>query len=146
MGVVYRAIDTVLERDVAIKVMHRHLCDDERTDKRFMQEARVAAGLVHPNIVGIYEIGKAECGSYIVMEYVRGTILSQFLESKTLLDPNLAVKFTLQILCALSFAHSRKTWHRDIKPDNILVTKDEVAKILDFGIAKILTQKGLTAG
>ena len=73
MGVVYRAIDTVLERDVAIKVMHPHLCDDERTDKRFMQEARVAAGLVHPNIVGIYEIGRAECGSYIVMEYVRGT-------------------------------------------------------------------------
>jgi len=126
-------------------VMHPHLCDDERTDKRFMQEARVAAGLVHPNIVGIYEIGKAECGSYIVMEYVRGTILSQFLESKTLLDPNLAVKLTLQILCALSFAHSRKTWHRDIKPDNILVTKDAVAKILDFGIAKIKTQKGLTA-
>ncbi|MCH8874307.1 protein kinase, partial [candidate division KSB1 bacterium] len=145
MGVVYRAIDTVLEREVAIKVMHRHLCDDERTDKRFMQEARVAAGLVHPNIVGIYEIGRAECGSYIVMEYVRGTILSQFLESKTLLDPNLAVKFTLQILSALSFAHSRKTWHRDIKPDNILVTKDAVAKILDFGIAKIKTEKGLTA-
>jgi len=145
MGVVYRAIDTVLERDVAIKVMHRHLCDDERTDKRFMQEARVAAGLVHPNIVGIYEIGKAECGSYIVMEYIRGTTLSQFLESKTSIDSNLAVKITLQILSALSFAHAKKTWHRDIKPDNILVTKDEVAKILDFGIAKILTQKGLTA-
>jgi len=79
------------------------------------------------------------------MEYVRGTTLSQFLESKTSVDSNLAVKFTLQILSALSFAHSRKTWHRDIKPDNILVTKDEVAKILDFGIAKILTRKGLTA-
>jgi len=146
MGVVYLAIDTILERKVAIKLMHRHLCDDEQTYKRFIQEARVAAGLVHPNIVGIYEIGRAECGPYIVMEYIRGKTLLQFLESNTSVESSLAVKFTLQILSALSFAHSRKTWHRDIKPDNILVTKkDKAVKILDFGIAKILTQKGLTA-
>ena len=70
MGEVHKAFDSVLERDVAIKIMHRHLLDDENTDARFMREARAAARLVHPNIVTIYEVGKAKRGQYIVMEYV----------------------------------------------------------------------------
>ncbi|MFQ5677328.1 MAG: protein kinase, partial [bacterium] len=144
MGEVYKAIDPLLEREVAIKVMHRHLCDDEKIGKRFLHEARAAAGLVHPNIVAIYETGKAKRGWFIVMEYIKGEPLTHHLSKKATQNPGLALKLIRQILGALSFAHAKGTLHRDIKADNVMVTENDVAKILDFGIAKILTKKGLT--
>ncbi|MFQ5486046.1 MAG: serine/threonine protein kinase, partial [Desulfobacterales bacterium] len=144
MGEVYKAFDPRLEREVAIKVMHRHLCDDDKIGKRFLHEARAAAGLVHPNIVAIYETGKGKRGWFIVMEYIKGQQLTHHLSKKSATNPNLALNLIRQILGALFFAHTKGTLHRDIKADNIMVTGNDVAKILDFGIAKIMTKKGLT--
>ena len=144
MGLVYKAFDTVLERHVAIKVMHQHLLDDKQNADRFMNEARAAAKLTNPSIVTIFEIGDDESGRYIVMEYVEGKPLSNFI----ITDAALAVPRTLhlqrQILEALATAHDHGVLHRDIKPENVLVTKDDVVKILDFGIARINAGQGLT--
>lgn len=145
MGMVYKAFDTMLERHVAIKVMHGHLLEDKKNDDRFMREARAVAKLVHPNIVTIYEVGEAECGRYIVMEYVQGESLKQFIGREKKLSPQRAAQIILQVLDGLECAHKIGILHRDIKPDNILVTHDEKAKILDFGIAKMTAMKGLTA-
>ncbi|MFQ5602956.1 MAG: tetratricopeptide repeat protein [bacterium] len=145
MGEVHKAFDSMLERDVAIKIMHRHLLDEENIDARFMREARAAAKLVHPNIVTIHEVGKAECGRFIVMEYVNGMPLTNYLKSEENIKPEFALKLVIQILKGLSCAHNMGIFHRDIKPDNILVAESEIAKILDFGIAKIAAKEGLTA-
>ncbi len=145
MGKVYLAFDPVLERDVAIKVMHRHLSSDKKTNERFIQEARAVASLKHPNIVTIYEAGKAKQGRYIVMEYVPGKPLSDLLNSKGMVDTKFAIELITQILSGLKCAHDKGIFHRDIKPDNILTTPDNIAKILDFGIAKMVTKAGLTA-
>ncbi|KAA3618874.1 MAG: hypothetical protein DWQ05_05765 [Calditrichaeota bacterium] len=145
MGIVYRAFDTVLERVVAIKVMHAHLLAQKENAERLMNEARAAAKLTHPHIVTIYEVGEASCGKYIVMEFVEGNSLSQVLLTNGALPTDQAIGITTQILGALALAHKNDIQHRDIKPDNVLVTADFDAKILDFGIAKLNTQKGITA-
>ncbi len=144
MGVVHRAFDTILQRDVAIKVMHDHLLEEQENADRFMNEARAAARLTHPNIVTIFEIGEAECGQYIVMEYVEGQSLGQSLLRHGAFSVEHAVKFTTQVLNALVLAHKNNIQHRDIKPENILITPENEAKILDFGIAKLNPQNGLT--
>jgi serine/threonine protein kinase/tetratricopeptide (TPR) repeat protein len=144
MGAVFKAFDSVLEREVAIKVMHRHLLEDEKNDERFMREARAAARLVHPHVVTIHEVGKAECGRYIVMEYIQGLPLTKILDAEGALKPERAIKLIIQILDALRSAHAMGILHRDIKPDNLLVTVNDNVKILDFGIAKISTNQGLT--
>jgi serine/threonine protein kinase/tetratricopeptide (TPR) repeat protein len=145
MGSVYKAHDTVLERDVAIKIMHPHLLSDEQNSVRLMREARAAAKLVHPNVVTIYEIGEEQCGHYIVMEYIQGMPLSDFIYENKSIDPERAVKLTIQILRALSLAHNEGILHRDIKSDNIFLTPHDEVKVLDFGIAKLLNNKSLTA-
>jgi len=145
MGEVYLAFDTALERDVAIKVMHRHLSSDKKTDKRFIREARAVASLIHPNIVTIYEVGKAKQSRYIVMEYVPGSPLTNILNSKGMVEVKFAIELITQILSGLTCAHGKGIFHRDIKPDNILITPDNNAKILDFGIAKMVTKASLTA-
>ncbi len=145
MGEVYKAFDTMLEREVAIKLMHRHLWDDEKTDQRFLQEARAVASLSNPNIVTVYEVGKIKLGRYIVMEYVPGKLLSEAVADETSSSAKFALQIGRQILNGLSAAHKIGLLHRDIKPDNIFITPTEVAKILDFGIAKIMTKEGLTA-
>ncbi len=144
MGEVYKAFDTVLEREVAIKVMHRHLLDNEIYVERFMREARIAAKLMHPNVVTIYEVGTVKAGPYIVMELVNGTPLSNLLKSNGAYDPEQAINLATQILSGVQCASEFKILHRDLKPDNILITADEQAKILDFGIAKISAKEGLT--
>lgn len=145
MGMVYRAFDTVLERDVAIKVMHQHLLESGQNAPRFLNEARAAARLAHPNIVTVYEVGEAACGPFIVMEYVDGTPVSTLPPNQESLPPDRAVRLTMQVLSGLQAAHKMKILHRDIKPDNILVTADGAVKILDFGIAKINAGAGMTA-
>lgn len=145
MGEVYKAFDSMLERDVAIKIMHRHLLDDEIVDRRFLREARAVAKLVHPNIVTIYEVGKIKSGRYIVMEYVDGAPLTSYLKPDKTLQVESAVRLIIQLLNGLFCAHGMGIMHRDIKPENILVTKNNTAKILDFGIAKIASKEGLTA-
>ena len=139
MGEVYKAFDTMLERDVAVKVMHEHLLDDKTNEKRFLSEARAAAKLVHPNIVTIHEIGSADVGRYIAMEYVEGISLADLLRSENKLSPHRAIQIIIGVLQGIAAAHQFGILHRDIKADNILMTTDDAAKILDFGIAKIQT-------
>ena len=145
MGEVYRAYDSILERDVAIKVMHRHLLDDSGNEARFLREARIVARSVHPNVVTIHEIGKSRSGRYIVMELVQGKSITKILKSEGKLTVERATRLTQQILSGLQHAHSQEILHRDIKGENILVAADDQVKILDFGIATMSQSPGLTA-
>ncbi len=140
MGEVYKGFDTVLERNVAVKLMHPHLLEDTGNDERFMQEARLLARSVHPNIVTIHEIGKVESGRYIVMEYVKGMPLTCVLKKDGAFGVARAAKVTIQILSGLQHAHKMNILHRDIKSENILVEASDYVKILDFGVAQMMTQ------
>jgi len=144
MGSVYRAYDPELERDVAIKVLHQVISEDNQNAQRLIREARAAARLVHPNVVTIYEVGKEEFGSFIVMEYVSGLPLSKIIAGSGPLPVERAINLICQILKALALSHKNNIMHRDIKPDNILVTENDEAKVLDFGIAKVAKTSGLT--
>jgi serine/threonine protein kinase/tetratricopeptide (TPR) repeat protein len=144
MGSVFKAFDTQLERYVAIKLMHPHLLDDETSTKRFSQEAKAAAKLIHPNIVTIHEIGDSESGPYIVMEYIKGMPLNKLLYDTGPLSWKRAVKYVIQVLRGIHSAHTLGIIHRDIKADNIIITDSDNIKILDFGIAKITSLAGQT--
>ena len=144
MGSVYKALDTRLERYVAIKVMHPHLREDKNNANRFLQEARAAAKLIHPNIVTIHEIGESETGQYIVMEYIKGMPLNKLLFDTGPLSWKRAVKYSFQVLRGIHSAHTLGIIHRDIKADNIIITDSDNIKILDFGIAKITSLAGHT--
>ncbi|MEJ2544551.1 MAG: protein kinase, partial [Calditrichaceae bacterium] len=144
MGEVFRAEDTLLERPVAIKIMHDHLSQDSENVDRLIREAKAAAKLVHPNVVTIHEIGKADFGQYIVMEYINGTSLLDYLYNNETINQECAVNFTIQILKALSTAHNAGILHRDIKSENVLITDDDQVKVLDFGIARVTKQDNLT--
>ncbi len=135
MGVVYRAHDTRLDRDVAIKVLPTDRPLRETARRRFQREAMAASALNHPNIITIYEINSEDDIDYIVMEYVRGATLSSILKKRTLgLDE--AVRYCVQIADALTKAHAAGIIHRDLKPGNIMITEDGLVKVLDFGLAK----------
>ena len=137
MGVVYRARDTRLNRPVALKVLPPELVKDEDRRRRFIQEARAASAVNHPAIAQIYEIEEGEDLTYIVMEYVDGSTVRQ-LVAKGDLDIVSAVEVAVQVGEALARAHEAGIIHRDIKSDNIMVTRDGHPKILDFGLAKLL--------
>lgn len=138
MGVVYRARDERLERDVAIKVVSPGLLVDEAARRRFRQEARALARLNHPNIAAVYDVGEQDGTDYLVMEYVPGQSLAQRLKSGPL---PAAAAFSLgsEIASALEEAHEQGIVHRDLKPGNIIITPKGRAKVLDFGLAKLLT-------
>src|SRR5689334_17232038 len=136
MGEVYRATDTRLHRTVAIKVLpHDKVADPERK-RRFLQEARAASALNHPNIVTLHDIASDNGIDYLVMEYVPGQSLDQLIDSKGL-PPAEAIGYTAQIANALAAAHAVGIVHRDIKPANVIVTQEAQVKILDFGLAKL---------
>jgi eukaryotic-like serine/threonine-protein kinase len=137
MGVVYLAVDTRLQRRVALKVLTPHLLTDPNSKRRFTQEARAASSLNHPNIITIHEIGAASGVDFIVMECVTGKTLEQLIRSGRLPPPRV-VTYGIQIADALAKAHSARIVHRDLKPSNITVTNDDRVKVLDFGIAKLL--------
>jgi serine/threonine protein kinase len=150
MGVVYRAQDTTLKRTVALKVLPPEMMRDPTAKQRFLQEAQAAAALNHPGICTVYEIGEAENTSFIAMECIEGRSLRKALGSGRL-APNQALDIGIQVTAALREAHSRGVIHRDIKPDNIMVTPDDRAKITDFGLARLagstlLTRTGTTLG
>ncbi len=145
MGTVYRAVDETLDRDVAIKVLNPDLGDREVL-KRFRAEAVALARLNHPNIATIYELYRQDDELLMVMEYVRGETLQALSERLGMLAPPQAVHICLQILDALSHAHRAGVVHRDLKPANVMVTETGVAKVMDFGIARVLGTEHFTQG
>src|SRR5947209_5175357 len=141
MGVVYRARDTRLGRDVAIKVLTHVATDDRERLQRFEQEARATGILNHPNLLTIYDVGHDAGGAYIVSELLEGETLRDRL-ARGPLAPRRAVDGALQIAQGLAAAHEKGIVHRDLKPENVYLTRDGRAKILDFGLAKLAEQQG----
>jgi serine/threonine-protein kinase len=152
MADVYEGVDGLLNRKVAIKVLHAQYSADEAFVKRFRREAQAAANLSHPNIVGIYDWGQAQNTYFIVMELVDGRSLRDVLKSEGALLPRRATEITAEVAAALSVAHQAGLVHRDVKPGNILLAKDGTVKVTDFGIARAwddsqeLTRTGAVIG
>ncbi len=138
MGIVYRAKDLMLDKDVAVKMMDARLDPEGRLLKRFQEEARSLAHLQHPNIVAVYTLRESQLGLCIVMEFVKGRNLSDIIKEVGPLPLNRFKKIFLQCLNALDHAHTEGIIHRDIKPSNIMLTDQDVVKITDFGLAKRL--------
>jgi serine/threonine protein kinase len=137
MGVVYRAHDTRLDRDVAVKVLAPRLTADPELRRRFLREARAAAAVSHPGIATIHEIDESGGTVFIVMELVEGPTLRSLLRGGPL-PPRDALRLGAEVASALARAHRAHVIHRDFKPDNVVVGPDGRAKVLDFGLAKIL--------
>lgn len=151
MGEVFRAHDAVLAREVAIKVLHRSLAGDPAFVDRFRREARAAASLAHPNIVAVYDWGAVDSVYYMVMEYVRGPSVRHLLNEQGRMEPAQAAEILRQTLLALGHAHREGFVHRDMKPENLLVTQDGTVKVADFGLARAyadgrVTQAGAVTG
>jgi len=140
MGVVYQAEDTVLHRIVAYKILPPAVREHPKILENFMHEARVAAGLTHTNIVTVYDTGKSDTDLYITMEYVDGVTLKELLSQQSPMPIPILARITKQVCLGLEYAHQRNVIHRDIKPANIMINKDQVVKIMDFGLAKIVKQ------
>lgn len=139
MAVVYRAMDKLLSRHVAVKILKPQFTGDEKFIENFRKESHAAARLTHANIVGVYDVGKEGNINYIVMELVKGKALSDIIKEEGPLDYRRAMDLSRQIASGLSAAHKAGIIHRDVKPHNILVNEDGVAKIADFGIAKAVS-------
>ncbi|MBI3811293.1 MAG: protein kinase [Nitrospirae bacterium] len=140
MGVVYLAEDTILNRVVAYKVLPPSVRENPKVLENFLQEARVAAAINHPNIVTIYDTGSEGVEAYIVMEFVDGVSLKELLEKKPSMPVNDLIAIAKQLCQGLEYAHNKNVIHRDIKPANIMLNKDNMIKIMDFGLAKILSE------
>lgn len=136
MATVFRALDEVLEREVAVKVLHRHLAADPVFLDRFLREARAAAALSHPNVVAVYDWGEDEDDAYLVMELVDGPSLRDVLRERGRLDPPEAAAVLAPAARGIAAAHTRGLVHRDVKPENILVSAEGVVKVTDFGLAR----------
>jgi eukaryotic-like serine/threonine-protein kinase len=145
MSTVYRAFDTVLERQVAIKLMHREIASDSDQLERFRREARAVAQLNHPYIVGVIDAGEDDGTPYIVFEYVEGETLKDRIRRFGRLPVGEAVAYAIEIARALGVAHDHQIIHRDVKPQNVLIDEEGAAKVTDFGIARSLREEGLTA-
>lgn len=144
MAYVYKARDLKLNRYVAVKVLREEYTENEQFIKKFDRESQAVACLSHPNIVSVYDVGVQDNIYFIIMEYVDGITLKQYLTRKGRLDYSEATKFVLDISNALRCAHENKIIHRDIKPHNILLTRDLVPKVADFGIARAITSSTVT--
>lgn len=145
MATVYKAKCHVLNRFVAVKVLKEEFTTDEEFIRRFNIEAQSAAGLTHPNIVSVYDVGHEDNIYYIVMELIQGKTLKQIISESGILPWKWSVNIAIQIASALEAAHKNNIVHRDIKPHNIIITEDGVAKVTDFGIAKAVSNSTITA-
>lgn len=144
MGVVFKARDMVLERDVAIKLVSQEVREHPEALKMFLQEAKALAALNHPNVVTVYDQGQDGGETFMVMEFVEGTTLDRLLEKQGRIPIGQALDIADQICAGLSYAHSRRIVHRDIKPANIFLSSEGVVKIGDFGLARVVRQVRLT--
>ena len=145
MATVYKAQDQILKRYVAVKVLRDEFTTDEEFIRRFNTEAQSAASLTHPNIVSIYDVGNEGNIYYIVMELIQGKTLKQIIDEDGVLPWKWSIDIASQIASALETAHKNNIVHRDIKPHNIIITEDGVAKVTDFGIAKAVSNSTITA-
>lgn len=143
-AIVYKARCTLLNRIVAVKVLRPQFAHDEEFVKRFRREAQASASLSHPNIVGIYDVGQEKSSYYIVMEYVAGMTLKEYITSNGPIETKEAFALASEVAEALSHAHENSIIHRDIKPHNILLTHSKKVKVTDFGIAKAITSNTVT--
>ena len=145
MATVYKAKDNILKRNVAVKVLRDEFTTDEEFIKRFNTEAQAAASLTHPNIVSIYDVGHEDNLYFIVMELIQGKTLKQIITEDGVLPWKWSINIAIQIASALEIAHKNNIVHRDIKPHNIIITEDGIAKVTDFGIAKAVSNSTITA-
>ena len=144
MADVYKAVDIMEDRTVAVKILKNEFSENEEFIRRFRNESKAIAVLSHPNIVKIYDVGFSDEVQYIVMEYINGITLKEFIEQQGVLRWKDALHFTIQVLKALQHAHDRGIVHRDIKPQNIMLFTDGTIKVMDFGIARFSRQDGRT--
>jgi serine/threonine-protein kinase len=144
MSSVFRARDTLLERRVALKILHQHFTEDEQYVERFRREARAVASLSHPNIVTILDRGEDEGRQFIVFELVEGRTLAEVLHEEGRLPVPRALEIAIQVARGLGFAHEQGLVHRDVKPQNVILNGGGRAKVTDFGIARSLEVQGVT--
>src|SRR5919204_1630167 len=144
MSSVYRARDTLLDRNVALKILHEHYTDDDEYVERFRREARAVAQLQHPNIVTVIDRGEDGGRQFIVFEYIDGENLKELVARRGRLSVRDALELALQVARGLAFAHNHGVVHRDVKPQNVLLNGDGRAKVTDFGIARSLDVEGVT--
>ena len=145
MSDVYKAKDHILSRFVAIKVLKQEFSEDSSFVTKFRAEAQSAAGLEHPNIVNIYDVGSENGLYYIVMEYVEGITLKTYIEKKGQLSFKESASIAIQVARGIEAAHNKNIIHRDIKPQNIIISKDGKVKVTDFGIARATTSTATQA-
>ncbi len=145
MSDVYKALDNKLNRNVAVKVLKQEFGDNENFVSKFRVEAQAAAGLMHPNIVNVYDVGEENDIHYIVMELVEGITLKKYIEKKARLTYKEAVSIAIQVSLGIEAAHGNRIIHRDIKPQNIIISRDGKVKVTDFGIAKAATSNTITS-
>jgi serine/threonine-protein kinase len=144
MAVVYRAVDETLKREVAIKILHQHLASEPESKARLQREAQSVAKLRHENILEIFDYsGPDSPSSYIVTEFIDGQTLKDFI-ARPLAYPEVAALVAVEIGGALSHAHSAGIIHRDVKPENVMIRKDGVLKLMDFGIAQVVDLQRMT--
>ena len=146
MALVYKANDRLLNRTVAIKILKDSLKNDTEVIEKFSAEGRASASLSHNNIVAVYDVGTIDDLSFIVMEYVDGITLKEYINNNKPINWKEAAEITIQIATALKVAHEHGIVHRDVKPHNILITKDNIAKVTDFGIASAVGSDTVVAG
>ena len=144
MGIVYKAKCHLLNRFVAVKILKAELNNDEEFVARFKREGISVAKLSHPNIVNVHDVGTEDNTNFIVMEYINGKTLKQLIKENTRISADKTLDISLQIAKALECAHKNNIIHRDIKPDNILITEDNIVKVMDFGIAKVSDAQTIT--
>ena len=146
MAVVYKGRDRLLNRFIAVKILRPEFTKDATFVENFKRESQAAAGLSHPNIVGVYDVGREGNINYIVMELIEGQTLNDIIEEEAPMDYRKVIDISKQVASALRVAHKNKIIHRDVKPHNIMITNDGVVKLADFGIARAVNDATLSTG